>query len=484
MKIKSKLTILVCASLVAIGSLYGYIILITLDIDRELDQIEKIECFEGNISQLGLTTEYYLTQGDERYLDAWFNLISELDLLHTEIEDFRQYNIVAESLPSIRGAFELIADIYTTPGLYPDEAARDELLQRASIRIRSDVRQLMIITARVAAKRVETIRTLQVDQRLDFLFVLIPAILLVLLIAFMIRRQIISSLYKLTEGTKRLSAGNFDTPIHPDRNDELGELAKQFNKMALQLQQRIESEKELTDKLESKALELEESNRELEQFAYTASHDLKEPLRMIRNFMELLEKNNAPQLDDKAKKYLHFATDGAQRMNVLIDDLLEYSRISRIYSDFETVDMEQLVDSVIDLYEAKIEDKKAIVKRTKLPRVAGTPVSLKLVFQNLLSNALKYHEKDNTPKVEIRAEDAESHWAFSVSDNGIGIDEKYFDEIFLLFKRLHSKGKYAGTGMGLAMCKKVIEQHGGEIWVSSEKGEGTTFYFTIKKDMT
>lgn len=234
--------------------------------------------------------------------------------------------------------------------------------------------------------------------------------------------------------------------------------------------------------LKEKALELQESNRELEQFAYTASHDLKEPLRMIRNFMDLLEKNYAPQLDDKAKKYIHFAADGAKRMNELIDDLLEYSRISRLYSEFETVDMNKLVDSVIGMFEAQIEEQNAVVGREQLPQVIGVPVSLKLVFQNLIGNALKYHDKNTAPRVEIKGEETETHWAFSVSDNGIGIDEKYFDEIFLLFKRLHSNSEYSGTGMGLAMCKKVVEQHGGEIWVTSEKGKGSTFYFTIKKD--
>ena len=481
MSIKSRINIIVLLSVVTIIGLYAYIVKVTLEIDSELAQIEKIELFENSVSRLGLITEYYLSHREDRYINSWITLIDEIENLYTEIEEFREYHIISESIPSIRRAFELIVDIKTNPGRYADNTREDELLSRATTRIRSDVRQLMISSHHVSITRFNAVQTLQVDQRLDFLFVLIPVILVLLLMAYMMRRHIISSLEKIQEGTTAFSSGNLDARIELDDDDELGKLADQFNSMASQLQQQIESERQLKTELEVKAAELEKSNEELEQFAYTASHDLKEPLRMIRSFMELLQKKYEDKLDEKAQNYIHFAVDGSRRMAELIDDLLEYSRINRVYSDIKEVDTAELVNSVLQMYAVKIEKLDAKIKTGELPVVIGVPVSLKLIFQNLISNALKYHEEGKMPSIEIGATESATHWEFYISDNGIGIDEEYFEEIFILFKRLHSNQQYQGTGMGLAMCRKAVEQHGGTISVKSKPEVGTTFYFTIKK---
>ena len=228
--------------------------------------------------------------------------------------------------------------------------------------------------------------------------------------------------------------------------------------------------------------EMRKSREEMEQFAYTASHDLKEPLRMIRNFMELLEKNYKDKLDEKAQKYIHFAVDGSRRMTQMINDLLEYSRVVRKEDKFEKLDMNAIVDEVITLYKAQIEELNGEIRRGNLPVITGVSVSLRMLFQNLISNALKYRKPNVPPVIKINVQEKPNEWKFSVSDNGMGITKDHFEDIFLLFHRLQQHDEYQGTRMGLALCKKVVNQHGGKIWVESNSVQGCTFYFTIEKN--
>jgi|GEM_PF-2390194 len=481
MSIKKRLTIIVAISLLTILGLYGYIVKMTLDIDGELTQIEKIEMFEENISQLGMITEYYLNDQEPRYENRLLQLIEELENNSVEIAQFRDFHIVNELIPSLRSAFELVFAMNNEPELFPDPELRQELLNRASTRIRSDVRQLMNISHSVATDHINNIKLLQVDQRLDFLFILIPAILTLCLVAYFMKRRIIISLGKLQKGAGAFASGKLDERIDVGEGDEFGELATQFNSMAEKLESLVKKEKTLNQKLEKQADELRSSNEELENFASVASHDMKEPLRMVRNFMELLKQNYSGQLDEKANRYIHFAVDGAQRMTVLIDDLLEFSRIGRNFTEIEERDVNEIVSEVIQYYETTIAAKEAVVSVGEMPSIQYVPMQLRMLFQNLIGNALKYHARDRVPEIEIKAEEKDSNWQFSVSDNGIGIKEEYNKEIFDLFKRLHSTEEYSGTGMGLAMCKKIVEQHGGRIWVDSEVGKGSTFHFTVSK---
>lgn len=481
MSIKERLTIIVVISLLTILGLYGYIVKITLDIDSELTQIEKIEKFEENISQLGLITEYYLAEQEQRYENRILQLIEELEGQSAEIAQFSRFHVVGESIPSLRSAFGLVFAMNNEPELYPDSELREELLSRASIRIRSDVRQLKSISHSVATDHINNIKLLQVDQRLDFLFILVPAILALCLLAYFMKRRIILSLDKLQDGAGAFASGKLDARIDVGEGDEFGELAVQFNSMAEKLESLVQKEKTLNRKLEEQADKLRTSNEDLENFASVASHDLKEPLRMVRNFMGLLQQNYSDKLDDKANRYIHFAVDGAQRMTVLIDDLLEFSRIGRKYTEVEERDVGEIVNEVIKYYETTIASEEAVVRVGKMPVIPCVPMLLRRLFQNLIGNALKYHARDRVPEIEIEAEEKEDCWQFSVSDNGIGIEKEYKEEIFVLFKRLHSTEEYSGTGMGLAMCKKIVEQHGGRIWVESEVGKGSTFCFTIKK---
>lgn len=237
---------------------------------------------------------------------------------------------------------------------------------------------------------------------------------------------------------------------------------------------------ELNIELEKRANELVASNEELERFAYVASHDLQEPLRMVSSFLQLLQKKYEAQLDDQAKKYIYFAVNGSERMKQLILDLLEYSRVGTNREEFVLIDLNEILLEVIQIYDEKIKKEQAKITLSKLPIVEGNRVQLLQLIQNLIGNALKYKgEKD--PIIHIGLEEQQEDWIFSVKDNGIGIDSAYFKKIFIIFQRLHNKTEYSGTGIGLAICKKIVERHKGKIWVESTVGEGCTFKFSLPK---
>ncbi|MDF7817971.1 PAS domain S-box protein [Runella sp. MFBS21] len=238
---------------------------------------------------------------------------------------------------------------------------------------------------------------------------------------------------------------------------------------------------QLNQTLEQQAKELAVSNAELEQFAYVASHDLQEPLRMVTSFLSQLERKYGSSLDDKAKQYIYFAVDGAKRMRQIILDLLDFSRVGKNLGQREEVPISHLIEEIIQLQKQSIEETQAVIVYGDLPTIVGYKVPLMQVFHNLISNALKYHQKGVSPRVKIEATEENEYWLFSIKDNGIGIEEAYFDKIFILFQRLHGREQYNGTGIGLALVKKIIENEGGRIWVQSTLGQGSTFYFTLLK---
>lgn len=239
--------------------------------------------------------------------------------------------------------------------------------------------------------------------------------------------------------------------------------------------------KELNLQINKRVEELAVSNAELEQFAYIASHDLQEPLRMITRFLSEIQRKYSENLDDKGKEYIHYAVDGAHRMRNLILDLLEYSRVGKFDQTIEMIDLNMLIEEVINYHEAFIKESNAVVKWSNLPAIQNRKTPIQLVFQNLISNALKYHNPSEHPKIEITHQDLGDHWLFLVKDNGIGIDPMFSEKIFVIFQRLHAKHEYSGTGIGLAICKKIIEAQGGKIWVESEEGQGSIFCFTVSK---
>ncbi|MFH0921545.1 MAG: ATP-binding protein [Fibrobacterota bacterium] len=234
----------------------------------------------------------------------------------------------------------------------------------------------------------------------------------------------------------------------------------------------------LEKKVEERTRELTRSNNELEQFAYVASHDLQEPLRMVSSYMQLLEKRNKDKLDSDSKEFIGFAVDGAKRMKRLINDLLTYSRVNTNGKSFEPVECDHVFETAIKNLEIAVQEKKAHVTHDPLPNVMADEGQLIQLFQNLIGNALKFC-KERTPEIHVSAKQKAKIWVMGIHDNGIGIASEHFERIFQIFKRLHTREEYEGTGIGLSVCKKIVERHGGEIWVESEIGKGTTFWFTI-----
>jgi signal transduction histidine kinase len=239
--------------------------------------------------------------------------------------------------------------------------------------------------------------------------------------------------------------------------------------------------RKLNENLRQQAKELTLSNAELEQFAYVASHDLQEPLRMITGFLNLIEKRYNDIIDNKGRQYIHYAVDGAQRMRQIISDLLDFSRVGRTEDKLEKVSLQSIVTDIIRLYRNQIEEQQADITFNNLPTLQTFKAPIRQVFQNLIANGLKYQTPYNIPVISIFCKEFDNQWLFSVQDNGIGINPEHFNKIFIIFQRLHNREKYAGTGMGLAVTRKIIENLGGKIWVESEEGKGSIFHFTLPK---
>ncbi len=244
---------------------------------------------------------------------------------------------------------------------------------------------------------------------------------------------------------------------------------------------RMDSKRRLAEhELQETAAKLSRSNADLEQFAYVASHDLKEPLRAISGSVQILQERYQKQLDESAEEIIKHTVDGATRMQTLIDDLLTYSRLTAREAPLEPTDCSEILDEALANVELSLKESKAVVTHDPMPVVKADRTQLLQVFQNLLSNGIKYRG-DRTLKLHVGVEDKDHEWLFWVRDNGIGIAPQYATRIFRIFQRLHTRKEYSGTGIGLAVCKKIVERHGGRIWVESEPEEGSTFYFTLSK---
>lgn len=307
------------------------------------------------------------------------------------------------------------------------------------------------------------------------LLALVLALIALELVFLTIQRSMLKPIQRLAETATKISEGDLSQRMAVDRNDEIGELARDFNEMTRRL---VAANAGLERKVKARTVELERSNADLAQFAYIASHDLREPLRMVTCYVQMLERRYEDQLDDDARKFIGYAVDGATRMRKLIEDLLEFSRVGTRPKKFELVDTGEILEAVRMNLKIAIDESQAEIVCGELPVVKGDPTQLTQLCQNLIANAIKFRG-ERIPRVEVSAELAEDHWRFVIKDNGIGIEEDHCERIFLIFQRLHQRGEYEGTGIGLAVCKKIVERHGGKIHVESVPGEGSSFLFTI-----
>jgi signal transduction histidine kinase len=282
-----------------------------------------------------------------------------------------------------------------------------------------------------------------------------------LVLSISVSRNIARGLNAITRAASQVKHGDLSARADVFSNDEIGQVAMEMNKMTDQLIR---------------------SNKELGHYAYIASHDLQEPLRTISNYVGLFQRKYKGSLDTHADEYLGYIAGATRRMQTLIKDLLDYSVIGNNKETIK-VDCNKLLAEVLKDLSAAIEECGAEIRTDKLPLINGFG-ELKLLFQNLISNAIKYRKADERLRIYMTAKMNENEWLFAIKDNGIGIEKIYQDRIFIIFQKLHTQTEYAGTGIGLAHCKKIVELHGGKIWVSSEFGKGSTFYFTIPKNLT
>ena len=306
----------------------------------------------------------------------------------------------------------------------------------------------------------------------------IALLLVVGAVAIGLRTAAIRPLTRLASDARQVASGDFEHQVDASGPREVHELAVDVNRMRQRILLELSAVQAANLALESRAQDLERSNAELEQFAYVASHDLQEPLRKVASFCQLLQRRYVGQLDARADQYIEFAVDGAKRMQALIDDLLAFSRVGR--ADREPV----LVSCATALSQARVnlagEIRRAggTVDATELPSVRAELSLITSLFQNLISNAMKFRS-GKPPVVQVSAERADDYWLFSVADNGIGVEPEYADRIFVIFQRLHDRTAYAGTGIGLAMCRKIVEHYGGKIWLDTSFRGGAKFCFTL-----
>lgn len=275
-------------------------------------------------------------------------------------------------------------------------------------------------------------------------------------------------LYGLTKNGKEIP---IEVGLNPIQLNQVPSVIAAINDTTLQ--------RKHLQEIQEAARKLKKSNEELEQFAFIASHDLQEPLRMVSSYTQLLASRYRNRLDNDAKEFINYAVDGAKRMQVMIQDLLKFSRLGNDVVEVEEIDTNKLYDDALNNLAIIVAESGTVVTRGELPLISGEASQLLQVFQNLIGNAVKYRVAEKTNRLHVSAKLINNEWQFCFQDNGIGIQPQYFEKIFIIFKRLHNKSEYSGTGIGLALCKRIIDNHGGRIWVESEYGQGACFYFTL-----
>ncbi|HEV2635938.1 MAG TPA: ATP-binding protein [Actinocrinis sp.] len=294
-----------------------------------------------------------------------------------------------------------------------------------------------------------------------------------------LRRGITRPLELLSRDVRKVADGAFDHPVTAYGPADLRALSEDVEAMRTKLATSLAESAQSRVLLANQADDLRRSNNELEQFAYVASHDLQEPLRKVASFCQLLQRRYGGQLDERADQYIKFAVDGAHRMQTLINDLLAFSRVGRVLASHQTVDLEATLAGVVDGLSVAIEESGAVITHDPLPQVEGEPGQLDMLLHNLIGNAVKFRRPGEHPHVHVEAVRDGAMWRLAVSDDGIGIEPEYGEKIFVIFQRLHSREAYPGTGIGLAMCKKIVEFHGGTIAVDPDHAPGTRFVFTL-----
>ncbi|NQX77629.1 CHASE3 domain-containing protein [Gilvibacter sp.] len=462
--------------------------------------LTQLENIEARLLDLETGQRGFLITGKESYLEP-FN--SSLAIIYNELELLREKTIDNSSQTPRIDSLKLtidkkIEELKLTIELRRNigfEAAK-EIVDNDSGKLFMDQMRLQIAAIENEELRLLEIRSLKPEiTRRETNAILVGllffTIIIVITVFTLITRSITKPIQTLQSGADIIGKGNLDYKFGVHSKNEIGELARSFESMLAELNETLASKEllkkeiELRTQTEQSLIEsnqrIEEANKELQRFSYITSHDLQEPLNSIISFANLL-KEEERNLSELGQKSIHIINESAFRMKDFIISLLEYSRIGRGGTKTE-VDIEKLIANLqTDLHDL-LEKKQAKIEYTGKPlKIQAYEIDLIKLFQNLVTNGIKYTDEKTKPHIIIAAEELKDSYKFSVSDNGIGIEKEHYDKIFEVFQRLHTRDQYSGTGIGLSNCRKVVEIHGGELWLTSEVGKGSTFYFTIPKD--
>ncbi|MFC7386033.1 sensor histidine kinase [Sphaerisporangium rhizosphaerae] len=383
-----------------------------------------------------------------------------------------------------RYAEPLIASV-RRDGFDKVSAERTEAGRRAFDTLRSalDAQDAAWLRTRQAARaELSSARTV---RNVSFSGIIVFFLLTIIALAVLLRLVVFRPLERLRAASRRVTAGDFGHHVDTGGPSDVAELALDIEAMRVRIVTELEETRQSREMLERQTEELRRSNGELEQFAYVASHDLQEPLRKIASFTQMLEQRYGDRLDERAKQYIGFAVDGAKRMQTLINELLTFSRIGRLNVEFTRLKLSETVELAVRNLAVRVEDTGGTVEVGELPEITGDRTQLVMLWQNLIGNALKFRHPDRAPVVRVDAERVEGEqgggeqggdeWRITVTDNGIGIEPKYADKIFLIFQRLHTRDAYEGTGIGLAICRKIAAYHGGRIELDLAYTGGSRF---------
>ncbi|MDA0166765.1 CHASE3 domain-containing protein [Solirubrobacter ginsenosidimutans] len=473
------------ASLIALSNLNDARVQLT---DRLSPAVISASDFRSALIDQETGVRGYALTGDPTYLDPYESGLrdeararAELDRLSKQpgLEQFRED--IARIFAAARGwqegyALPTIALVKSDP----QQARTPQATGAGKARFDGLRRAVTDFQTRLAPVRAEARDTLDRNANYVLFWVLGTGIVILIsvgAVAWVLRGTLVVPLQRLAGAVRGVARGDFEREVRGSGAREVVDLADDVDDMRT----RIVSELEALRVAES---DLRRSNAELEQFAYVASHDLQEPLRKVASFCQLLQQRYEGQLDARADQYIGFAVDGATRMQDLINDLLAFSRVGRMEQPHTDVDCAAVMTRVRADLGRVIEENEAELIVGELPTVRGDAGLLRVVFQNLCANAIKFRG-EAPPVVHVDAEPEEAFWRFRVADNGIGIDPEYAERIFVLFQRLHPRTQYEGTGIGLAMCRKIVEYHGGRMWLDTERAgdtQGSTFYFTLPMD--
>ncbi|MFB6510390.1 CHASE3 domain-containing protein [Streptomyces virginiae] len=338
---------------------------------------------------------------------------------------------------------------------------------------------------RLRADRVQAREDLAATMGLrNWVFITIAGVIVLLagLIFEALRRGVTTPLEQLGSDARKIAGGDFEHPITPTGPADLRRLSGEIDFMRRRLVRELAFTEEARLRLDAQAADLQRSNAELEQFAYVASHDLQEPLRKVSSFTQLLKRRYGGQLDAKADQYIDYAVDGANRMQTLINDLLAFSRVGRVHHELQDVDLDRVLERTLSTLSVGIEEADAVITHDPLPTIAADPTQMGMLWQNLIGNAVKFRRPGTPPEIHISAERDDALWRFTVTDNGIGIAPEFAEKVFVIFQRLHTKDAYSGSGIGLAMCKKIVEFHGGTIAIDPHYRDGARIVFTLAPD--